>query len=239
MTYHDEIWSRSRRRWRIDIAFCLFMVPALAAAQDPPTADNVPLSNESLDFRDDDVSLPDVLIGDSDFQKGLKCGPNAAFIVARRRRVKVDYDEVLRSIEIGQRGASVEDVARCLRNLGIPAEVRKNVTPEDLLRISGSTVVHLSAVDRRSSDAGAVDHFTVLTGTVDGGSSFTAIDTTSMLPTVYRTDYLARNMSGYAIVTADAVDSGSLTPWLKRAALAVAAVVAVAVGSTAKRRIGG
>jgi ABC-type bacteriocin/lantibiotic exporter with double-glycine peptidase domain len=143
------------------------------------------------------VMTPPRLQLERSFQSGVRCGPNALFLLLRLCRVNVDYETVLKATPIGKNGASLEDLRKTAVEFGLTAQIRGDVSPDDLTRSRLPAIVHLKASGGPTNPE-RQDHFIVVADRTKVGD-FQGVDTTNMTFAIYTVEALARNMSGYAL----------------------------------------
>lgn len=185
---------------RCRIALPLFLCIALLAAGES-LADEILNDRPFRPHVPPGTTVPEHLRFDLEFQDGPNCGPNAIYAMLRLSGYPVAYADVASRITASAEGADLQSMAVAARDFGLDVEVRKGVSPEDLLGALVPIVVHLQAspVDSRPL---ARDHFVVVSGVRihdNGDVLFDIVDTTNLRFMHYRLDQLAQSMTGYGL----------------------------------------
>jgi Peptidase C39 family len=181
------------------------------------------------------TSVPKYLRFDLDFQQGPKCGVNAIYAMLRLLGRPVAYADVESRIPVTAEGADLESMAAAAREFGLDVEVRKGVTPDDLLEAPLPMVVHIRASPVDSQPL-ARDHFMVVSRcrrTDSGNAVFDIVDTTNLRFMKYRLDGLAQNMTGYVLAPRGGAGNWLRARNIERALLACLLVILVADGTLA------
>ena len=151
------------------------------------------------------------------FQEGPKCGPNALFIVLSLTGVKCSYSEVLASIPLTDRGASFADLKSCAEKFGLPCEVRKDISPEEVASAPMPIILHLKGGNPRNGGL-PWQHFTVVVGPhPKSDEAYIGVDTGNGSVVNISKKVLARNMTGYALL----ITGRSSTPQISNSAHAL------------------
>ena len=147
----------------------------------------------------DGLTTPPRLRFDRQFQRGANCGPNAAFVMLRANGVVCTLEEVSRLIPVGDRGASLGDLKRAMEHFGLICEIRKQVSPADLMTTPEWCIVHLKSFGAGPQETESLDHFAVLAGYIRDLERFRGVDTVSLVSADFSPRLLVRQMSGYVL----------------------------------------
>jgi ABC-type bacteriocin/lantibiotic exporter with double-glycine peptidase domain len=163
-----------------------------------------PSAGQSFNLPKGPDRLPAYLELDHVFQSGKLCGPNGLYLILRVAGKQVTYQQVLERFTVGPSGVSLADIQRVAEEFGLHGELRKNLSPSELLRTPMPAIVHLATSSPDSSSA-AKDHFLVLTRvkprfTHSSEIEANGFDTTNLLRVVFTGASLSRSMSGYALL---------------------------------------
>ena len=185
----------------------LWVMSFSCLAQDPLEPSLDPAARQEWSQYAEGVVVPEYLKQESVFQSGEMCGPNALYAVLQHYgATQISYEQVLDAVgEIGEKGASLQDLVNAANALGLPCEPLKEVSPEDLKKMPKPVIVHLTDVgttyssEKNSAAAAALDHYDVVLGYDAESNRFAGIDSTNMRFTYFSGQSFARSMSGYCI----------------------------------------
>lgn len=134
------------------------------------------------------------------FQAGPMCGPNSLYAVCRILDLNCEYEEITKLLPVGMKGCSLADIYGASKTVGLSTELRKDVTPEQLIGAPKPIIVHLKSQGTGKQELESLDHFTVLTDYRSDKDLFYCIDTTNCVYTTIPTKAISRAMSGYCLV---------------------------------------
>ncbi len=156
-----------------------------------------------------------------------ECGANSLFFFLRLNGVDVTRVACLRDVPSTGRGASLDDLAQAAGRHGLKVKPLQ-VSMAGLDHIEFPVLAHL-----REDQATDTGHYIVLTDrrTIDGKTSISGIDGTTLRLTTMSAEYFAERFSGYCLVRENAVGwSAYAEPWLLAALWVEGGLLALLIG---------
>ena len=180
-------------------ACAMSVVPVMAQARsdEEVISETVPLGPMLRFEVPPGLTTPSRYCLDRTYQSGLRCGPNALFMLLRLCNIDVEYSEVRDAMPLRDNGTSLQQIMETASRFGLQTVARRNVSPEDLKQNVLPVILHVESAPGRI-DEKARDHFVVVTHEREG-DYFYGIDTTNLTLTRYSVEAMARNMTGYAL----------------------------------------
>jgi predicted double-glycine peptidase len=132
------------------------------------------------------------------FQEGMRCGPNALFVLLRYLGIQASYDEIISRVEIGERGSSLNELARVAEQFSVGLEPRGQIPPEAIAQLPVPSIV---LIDTPATEAGpGLDHYMVFCGVDSKSDAVLAIDPTNCSYYELPRQSFARTFTGNALV---------------------------------------
>lgn len=139
--------------------------------------------------------VPDYLRFERGWQTGEKCGPVALYFLLRLKGQNVTMDQVVKSVRLGEGGATLADLQQAATDFGLPTRAVK-FTPEDMPNLPTPYIVHYNLTGDNSSKG---NHFDVIYKTF-GSDACNFLDTTNCVIRSGEYGLIAGRVSGYALV---------------------------------------
>ncbi len=156
----------------------------------PPATEAMTVPAPTLAGSADDPTQP------GNWRNSQRCGINSAYVLLGLRGIKVDYDQLLRRIGVGERGSTLKDLRDATADAGLPSVVAKT-TLEGLSRSPLPVVAHMERQDSAEFARDRRGHYVVVVSVSDRTVRY--VDgTTGSMTSAPRLDF-ARQWTGYVL----------------------------------------